>query len=223
VNACTNSEPVIPQLPDAISKQESQEIAYEYVRNSPTFVFDGIDETLKLINTLTISIPEAWTHVFQFDSRHAGYGDREGQVLAQVITSHEVSITVEKGEVVYASIDNKWDMLNQEELINNVAPSDGVFGGEIDITGSITEIELINSETVDGRILVELEEPNNTSDKFWVTIEKDTPVYEYYRNEQITITISLLTRGQTVAVWFKGAVAESYPAQVKANQVVVLK
>ncbi len=90
-----------------------------------------------------------------------------------------------------------------------------------DIVGIITEINSSGSETVDGRVLVELEQPNNTSDKFWVTIEKNTSIYKFDGKQYTDVSFSSLTKGQTVEVWFDGPVAESYPAQVKAKQVVV--
>ena len=52
---------------------------------------------------------------------------------------------------------------------------DTTMEDKADISGIISEIETIGNNTIDGRILVELDEPNNTSDKFWVTIEKNTP------------------------------------------------
>ncbi len=90
-----------------------------------------------------------------------------------------------------------------------------------DIAGIITDLNSSGSETVDGRILVELEQPNNTSDKFWVTIEKNTSIYKYDGKQYTDAPFSSLTKGQNVEVWFDGPVAESYPAQVKAKQVVV--
>lgn len=65
-----------------MSEEESRRIAEEYLRNSPTFVFDGMEETLILADTLTTQHPYSWIFVFEFDSRHAGYGDRTGQILA---------------------------------------------------------------------------------------------------------------------------------------------
>jgi len=126
--ACASTEPVPPILPEPQPEVDGQKIAHKFVKNSPTFLFDGIEETLELTSTLTISIPNAWTFIFRFDSSHAGYGDRRDLVLAQVITPHEASITVENGEIVYASLDNKWDMLNQEELFGFVDPSTPVVG-----------------------------------------------------------------------------------------------
>ncbi|UCH42567.1 MAG: DUF3221 domain-containing protein [Dehalococcoidales bacterium] len=204
-----------------LSKDDSQNIALDFVKNSPTFVFDGIEETLHLTESLEISLPYTWTFIFRFESAHAGYGDRTGRMLAEVITPHEAAITIEQGEVVYASMDNKWDMMNQIELSDVVDPDDVIIREESDITGTITEIDHINSETVEGRILVELEQPNNTSDKFWVTIKKDTPVYEYDGQDHYSIAFNSLQNGQNVEVWFKGAVMESYPAQVEAEEVLV--
>ena len=204
-----------------LTKEGSQDIALEFIKQSPTFVFDGIEETLKYTNDIAISIPFTWTFVFQFDSTHAGYGDRTGKMLAQVITSHEVFITIEQGEIVYASMDNEWDMINQIELDGVVDPSDVIVLEESDITGTITDINLVNSDTIDGRILVELEQPNNTSDKFWVTIEKNTPIYEYDGQDHYTIPFDSLQNGQIVEVWFSGPVMESYPAQVSAEQILI--
>lgn len=99
------------QVPKEVSKEDSQKIAIDFLRNSPTFRFDGIENTLKLSGA-----EEGWEFGYQFQSRHAGYGDRTGLILAQVITDHRAEIVVEHGEVVYAVLDGKWDMLRQKML-----------------------------------------------------------------------------------------------------------
>ena len=96
-----------------ITEKESQNIAEEYVRESRTFTYDGIEESLELIETLYPDIEYSWQFLFQFQNQHAGYGDRAGQVTAQVITTHQAIITVEMGEIRSATIDGKWDMLRQ--------------------------------------------------------------------------------------------------------------
>lgn len=101
---------------NGVSEQESLNIAQQFLKNSPTYKFDGIDETLKHKETLTLRCPYCWQFIFSFDSRQAGYGDRTGQMLAQVITPHTARITVEQGEVPYAVLDNEWDMLQQEKV-----------------------------------------------------------------------------------------------------------
>jgi len=99
-----------------VSREESQAIAEEFVRNSPTFVFDGIEDTLKLTDTFMARCPYCWTFAFEFNSRHAGYGDRMRQRLALVITRHRAVIAVEQGEIRYAIMDEKWDMLSQMRM-----------------------------------------------------------------------------------------------------------
>ena len=99
-----------------MSEEESQKIAEEFLRNSPTFVFDGIEDTLRLTDTLRARCPYCWVFIFEFDSRHAGYGDRTGQMLAQVITSHRAVIAVEQFEITSAVMDDKWDMISRKML-----------------------------------------------------------------------------------------------------------
>jgi hypothetical protein len=98
---------------NSYSKQQSEETAREFVKNSPTFEYDGIEDTLKLTEDEKSEDKYGWKFTYEFSSRHAGYGDRSGQVLAQVITSHEATITVEDGAVVKAVLDEKWDMISQ--------------------------------------------------------------------------------------------------------------
>jgi len=125
--ACAAPADVLPTptpsptpMPDASPSQQitcteegSRKIAEQFLRTSPTFAFDGIEESVALIEVLYPDIEYAWGFVFRFESRHPGYGDRSGRVLAQVITPHEAIINVERGEVVSATIDGRWDMLAQ--------------------------------------------------------------------------------------------------------------
>jgi hypothetical protein len=99
-----------------ITETSARFIAEGFVRSCPTFVFDGIPETVELVETLRPGAANAWVVVFRFESRQAGYGDRTGQVLAQVITPHEAHITVQNNVVVSAVMDEKWDMLAQKML-----------------------------------------------------------------------------------------------------------
>jgi hypothetical protein len=114
--------------PFSLTEQGGRELAEKFVRNSPTFVFDGIEESLTLKETTillkehkpgspdTLSKVHGWSFTFNFESRHAGYGDRSGQVLNQAITPHEAIIMVEAGEVTKAILDGVWNMINQHML-----------------------------------------------------------------------------------------------------------
>jgi len=104
-----------------LSEGELRQIAEDFMRNGPTFRFDGM-EPLELADTTQIqyfAYPNdgGWVFTFRFQSRQAGYGDRTGQMLAQVITPHEARATVlGKGTVTEAVLDGVWDELNQRML-----------------------------------------------------------------------------------------------------------
>jgi len=127
-NVSAGPWPTIKTCPYYLTEEGSRELAEKFVRNSPTFVFDGIEESFKLVKTEGLVVEHeqdgseklsqmrGWIFTFRFESAHAGYGDRTGQMLAEVITPHEAVITVEQGEVKSAVMDGKWDMVNQRML-----------------------------------------------------------------------------------------------------------
>lgn len=118
-SACSSSEAGQIKGSEGISQEESQEIAWQYVINEPTFVFDGMAETLALVSTTTLKCPYCWEFVYQFDCRQAGYGNRTGHMLAQVITPHTATIVVQEGKVTSAVMDGSWDMMGQKPIGNN--------------------------------------------------------------------------------------------------------
>jgi len=102
------------QGPKLVLEQDSQRIAADFLRSSATFRFDGIERTLKLVWSRVDEKAHRGEFHYEFQSRHAGYGDRTGLILAQVITEHKAKIVVENGQVVHAVLDGKWDMLRQK-------------------------------------------------------------------------------------------------------------
>lgn len=117
--ACSSSEAGTNTGSKGISQDESQEIARQYVINDPTFQFDGIMETIALVNTTTLKCPYCWEFVYQFDCRQAGYGNRAGLMVAQVITPHTASIVVRESKVTSAVMDSNRDMMGQRVIGNN--------------------------------------------------------------------------------------------------------
>ncbi|HKL17164.1 MAG TPA: hypothetical protein VJ900_02290 [Patescibacteria group bacterium] len=146
---------------DLFTIEESGAIAKNWIENNaPTYKFDG--QNLKLKDSHEIGLKEinpnveegdeskcedCYEFVFDFSSRQAGYGNREGEMLAQVITPHTIKVRVESGEVTRAVTDEKYDELNQEMLqketsinkedvrayieenISDLAPEQAVLGG----------------------------------------------------------------------------------------------
>ena len=103
----------------------AQDLAVEYMMNSPTFTFDGIDGSMEIKEVMIAeSFPVQYFITIEFQSSHAGYGDREGQALAQVITSHEARVVVVSGEVTTAVLDGVWGVREQMEVSSLVASSE---------------------------------------------------------------------------------------------------
>ena len=78
-----------------------QELAEQFITNSSTFAFDGIPGSLKLVKTAAYSAKtisetagnttgsketKGYELTYEFDCRHAGYGDRTGRNVLQVLT-----------------------------------------------------------------------------------------------------------------------------------------
>ena len=117
--ACSSGEAGPNTGNKGISQEDSKEIARQYVINDPTFQFDGMMETLALASTSTLKCPYCWEFAYQFDCRQAGYGNRTGLMVAQVITPHTASIVVQEGKVTSAVMDSYWDMMGQKTMGNN--------------------------------------------------------------------------------------------------------
>lgn len=95
--------------------EKSKEIARDFIENSPTYEFDGFElEYKEDLSAEEVDSEESWTFVFEFKSKHSGYGDRTDEVLLQVITPHEAKITVDNGTVTSAVLDSEWNMINQK-------------------------------------------------------------------------------------------------------------
>lgn len=99
-----------------MTRETSEQIARDFVKSSPTFTYDGIEDTFSLTGSRKTTGRYGWIFVFEFDSRQAGYGDRTGQVLAQVITPHQAVITLKQHRITAAVMDERWDMRQQKAV-----------------------------------------------------------------------------------------------------------
>lgn len=100
------------QPPAAIGQEDSQAIAKLWIeKNAQTYVFDGSD--LKYQRSVEVDCPGCYGFVYTFTSSQAGYGDRSDQMMAQVITPHEIEIFLKEGRVVSAIVDGKFNEINQ--------------------------------------------------------------------------------------------------------------
>ena len=102
-------------------KAVAEAIALNWLINAPTFKFDCVEGSVRVIDSWlaqTFVAPGFWGVVLEFDCLHAGFGDRADQMLAQVITHHVVTIHVTEGVVTLAQIDDVWDELKQQPTGN---------------------------------------------------------------------------------------------------------
>ncbi|MGA9140863.1 MAG: hypothetical protein WBZ29_11600 [Methanocella sp.] len=94
--------------------------AEQFVNGEATYKYDGDAGTLKVAMSKTIDA-NTYEIVADFTSRAAGFGDRTGMMVAEVLTSHKAVITVNNGKVVSAIMDSQWDMLTQKMLSSDVS------------------------------------------------------------------------------------------------------
>ncbi len=103
--------------PGDITFSEAEALAIEFLVNGPTFRFDGIAGSIEVVDIIAMeSYPVQYVITLTFECRHAGYGDRTGEALAQVITPHEIRIALSVRGIGSAIIDDQWDELIQRPV-----------------------------------------------------------------------------------------------------------
>jgi hypothetical protein len=92
------------------------------------------------------------------------------------------------------------------------------------IRGTITSRNAGAGDDRVGSILVEGQVEADTSfDKASIAITAKTRIFEQVGPELRPTTFEALQMGRPVAAWFDGPVAESYPVQATASDIVILK
>lgn len=178
----------IPITPEEKEKNDALGVAQRYVVTSPTFAFDGDINTLdtEYVGTLE-SFPPQYMIKMAFDSAHGGFGNREGQMLTQVITHHKMDIVVSEGKVISAITDETWDEMNHQYVLKKPQPKlpssdESVISFEGLATDYTSLVDAIKSRG----ILVEyVEEISSESSSFSVPIHvisvggADVQLYEF--------------------------------------------
>lgn len=97
-------------------KQFAINEANRFIRSSPTFETNGIEDTLKLIiMSIDKSTPPVVSIQAIFDSPSPGYGDKSTINSQPQLTHHIMSITISNtNKVTQATIDRQWDELHQK-------------------------------------------------------------------------------------------------------------
>jgi hypothetical protein len=101
----------------------------------------------------------------------------------------------------------------------------GADRGDADIRGDITNISVMESGAggMLGSILIEGELEKDTQfDKASVTVTEETRIFRQLDDETVEADFADLSVGQRVQAVFTGPVAESYPVQATAAEIVIL-
>ena len=191
--------PCCKDMPHTFTTEAVLGIAQEFIKSSPTFAFDGIEETLSLeLVAIRESFPEQYVIEADFESLHGGYGDRADEMVIQVITPYSMNLVVINGEVTSAILDGKWDELNQLQLPwtptkGPVQPDDTVSHG-----GPVTDyVSLIDNLRASGATVNpegEIEQPFFSVTGFTIQVNgASVQVFEYDTAEDAEADASLVS------------------------------
>ena len=169
----------------------AEEIAENWIKNqSPTYVFDGFDLSLEEKKEAG---ENEYFFVYAFKSRGAGYGDRSDQMIAQVITDHELQITVEENNVVRAVNDETYDELNDRFLTRKI---ELVFYRTLQGQEEPAPVhrEIKNTENIERKTLqLLLEGPNEREEErgIYSTISDETELLDFkIENQRVRANFS---------------------------------
>ncbi|MCX6007276.1 MAG: hypothetical protein NTZ34_08480 [Chloroflexi bacterium] len=107
-------QPAINKTADC-SQEQAAALSLSLIKNSPTFTFDGIKDSIQQVKAESPDKGSTWNLIYSFKTAHSGHGDRSGEMLAQVVTGHTAQITVTKCKITSAVCDKTWNLLTNTE------------------------------------------------------------------------------------------------------------
>lgn len=99
------------------TEEEAKQTAVDYLIKAPTFAFDGIQRSLTVTGVEPQDCQGCFEVTIEFDCLYPGFGKRSPYFLIHRVTHHVAKIRVEKGEVTRAIIDEIWDEMAQESIV----------------------------------------------------------------------------------------------------------
>lgn len=191
------------------SKQESEEIAEQFLRNSPTFVHRGIEDSLTLLNTTPLEQSFSWQFEYEFECSFSGYGRLGDEPTPIVITPHRAEIVVQEGKVIYAVLDDEWDILAEVRYGTPTSSTDLPEGNHVMVDflenceHNIWVDSFANSEVTAGRRW-RISHIDNTADetgepvrRLKVTLDTDVPF-----DSVVGFGTTLINYGPPTYEWF---------------------
>jgi hypothetical protein len=96
-----------------------------------------------------------------------------------------------------------------------------VADGPPDLIGEVADVQPSKEGGTPGHILVD-SPGDRTADKYMVSVTEETLILQQEGEDQRQVSFEALEAGQQVQLWFTGPVMESYPAQARAMQIVIM-
>ncbi|MDD5287367.1 MAG: hypothetical protein PHD54_16065 [Desulfuromonadaceae bacterium] len=100
------------------AKVPYNDMVVNFIKNDSTYKFDGVDGSVNFPKTESSASRDTpsseirdWEFTATYQTLHPGHGNRTGQVLIELITTHTAVIKIENGQITSAVCDGVWDML----------------------------------------------------------------------------------------------------------------
>jgi putative hemolysin len=102
------------------TQTDAKDIARNWIlTNSSTYKFDGYELVFKSVKLMKCA--NCYQFTYTFKSKYPGYGNRAEQVLTEKVVIHNIVINVSKGAIVEAVTDAKYDEMQQQLLVAEIA------------------------------------------------------------------------------------------------------
>lgn len=112
VNKVSFLKPVVK--PVSCTQEQVIGLTEQFIRNTPTYTFDGIDGSIKKMKVESTESGKAWELTYVFKSKYPGYGDRSNQALTEAVTEHAVQVTIRNCTIVIATCDKSYNLLTNK-------------------------------------------------------------------------------------------------------------
>jgi hypothetical protein len=98
------------------TEEEARQIAADYIRNAPTYSFDGFPDALEATKVEPLECDGCFEVTVKFACKSQGFGDRSAYFLISKLSLHTAIVRVEKGKVTSVIIDGIWDEMAQKAI-----------------------------------------------------------------------------------------------------------
>jgi hypothetical protein len=112
--AASRPDAQMREVQDIEALTRGRQVVEDFMRQSPTFRFDGIADSVQLESVRALeACPGCYEYTLYFESLHPGYGDRKGLGITPGLTPHRARLLLVQDRVITAVLDHAWDITAQ--------------------------------------------------------------------------------------------------------------